>query len=132
MQISLDHVHITYLSTDGSEHCVMFYLNDIAFNGSLDKLVNRLRSYGWTIKSIDFARIWSKQKGVFMECIVFESSRYQHYEMRDVFSEDWLPCCEKTFDDCVVRFRSCYQSRYEGKYQVFHDLTIDCDTFRRY
>lgn len=59
MKISLDHVHITYISTDGSEHCVMFSLNDIAFNGSLDKLVNSLRSYGYTIKSIDFARIWS-------------------------------------------------------------------------
>lgn len=60
MQISSDHVHITYLCSDGSKHCTMYDLNDIAFNGSLDKLVSSLRSYGWIIISVDFAYIWSK------------------------------------------------------------------------
>lgn len=57
MQILSDHVQVSYLDSDGSKNKVIFSLNDIAFQGSLDKLMNVAKDCGWTVTRIDFLRV---------------------------------------------------------------------------
>lgn len=67
-----------------------------------------------------------------IESIIFEDVGYSHYQCRDLFNGNWIPCSESLFDDCVVQFRSQFKMSYEGKYQVFTNIRNEFDAFRRY
>lgn len=62
---------------------------------------------------------------------VFISVTRYKYFMADIFDGSWLEVSEDFFDDCVVRFRNCYDLHYENHAQVFYNIDTGCPEFKR-
>lgn len=55
-----------------------------------------------------------------MKVNVYVEKRKAKYYMSDLFEKDkFIEVSEDCFDDCVVRFRSQYDLKYDGNKQIF-------------
>ena len=62
-------------------------------------------------------------------------SKFCNYMMKDLFSNDLVPCTEEDFDTLCVEYRSLYQIRYYNDHQDFVYVSADGSEsveFRRY
>lgn len=48
-----------------------------------------------------------------MKIIQYASStKFNHFEIKDLFTNELRECSEEEFDDCVTKFRNLYDMKY--------------------
>ena len=50
-----------------------------------------------------------------MSCIIYNSpSRFNKFFIKDLFTNELIPCSEKEFNDIILRFRYLFTIQYDG------------------